>query len=105
MPNPTAPRLLSALAEPGRVQILELLADEHLSASTLARLLPVSRTAVMKQLGVLEQAGLVVGTRVGREIRYRVEPRVLRDAADWLTALADTWDTRLEALRRLAETD
>lgn len=105
MRSPTSPRTLSALADPGRAQILDLLAEENRSASALARLLPISRTAVMKQLGVLERAGLVVGTRAGREIRYGVQSHVVRDTAAWLTELADAWDGRLERLRRLAEAD
>ena len=59
----------------------------------------------MKQLGILEQSGLVVGARVGREVRYRVEPRAVRDTAAWLTELADAWDRRLDRLRLFAESD
>ncbi len=96
--------VLFALADPTRRQLLDRLAARGTATATsLATELPVSRQAVVKHLAVLDAAGLVVGARVGREMRYRVRSQPLDQTARWLTELAATWDRRLETIRRLAE--
>ena len=96
--------VLVALADQTRRQLLDVLvAEGTASATTLATQLPVSRQAVIKHLNVLTEAGLVESGRVGREVRYRVQPSRLDESARWLADLAATWDRRLESLKRLAE--
>ena len=96
--------VLVALADQTRRQLLDVLvAEGTASATTLATQLPVSRQAVIKHLNVLTEAGLVESGRVGREVRYRVQPARLDASARWLADLAATWDRRLASLKRLAE--
>ncbi len=96
--------VLVALADPTRRRLLDLLADQgEGTATTLAERLPVSRQAVVKHLAVLDAAGLVAGSRVGREVRYAVRPVALNATARWMTALAADWDRRLATIKRIAE--
>ncbi|MFJ3088255.1 metalloregulator ArsR/SmtB family transcription factor [Streptomyces sp. NPDC086838] len=96
--------VLSALADPTRRQLLDMLAARgEATATTLAERLPVSRQAVVKHLAVLETAGLVSGGRVGREVRYAVRPAALDATARWMASLAAFWDRRLENIKRVAE--
>ena len=98
--------VFTALADPTRRTILDLLASHgHGTATTLAAALPVSRPAVIKHLAVLDRAGLVAARRHGREVRYVVEPRSLAETAAWMARLAADWDSRLNAVKRLAEAD
>jgi DNA-binding transcriptional ArsR family regulator len=100
------PAVFAALADPTRWRMLGALAEHgEGTATTLAAGLPVSRPAVIKHLGVLEQTGLVSRRRTGREVRFRVETAPLEDTARRMAALADAWDTRLAALKALAETN
>ncbi|MET7746398.1 metalloregulator ArsR/SmtB family transcription factor [Streptomyces sp. NPDC005385] len=97
--------VLGALADPTRRQLLDLLAEKGTAtATTLAERLPVSRQAVVKHLVVLDAAGLVSGSRVGREVRYALRPAALDAAARWMAALAADWDRRLADIKRVAET-
>lgn len=97
--------VLLAMSDPTRRRVLEALAEEGTASATLlAGRLPVSRQAVVKHLRVLEDAGLVSGARAGREVRYEVRPEPLDASARWLADLAATWDRRLSALKRAAET-
>jgi len=101
-----ADEVFVALADPTRRQLLDVLAARgEASATMLAVELPVSRQAVVKHLAVLDRAGLVRGSRRGREVRYTVRPEHLDATARWLAGLAAEWDARLAAIRRLAETD
>jgi DNA-binding transcriptional ArsR family regulator len=102
-PVEAAAEVLAALAEPMRWRLLGLLATEAQSASALSRALPVSRTAVQKHLAVLERSDLVRRTRVGREVRFAVHTEPLIATGRWMAEVATAWDTRLAALKRLAE--
>ena len=96
--------VFAALADPTRRALLGLLGGEgELSATALATRLPISRQAIVKHLSVLEAAGLVVSSRVGREVRYSVRPEALDATARWMAALATDWDRRLAAIKRVAE--
>lgn len=90
-----------ALADPTRREVVRLLAEHgEMTASALARELPVSRQAVAKHLAVLRAAGLAEPQRAGREARYRFTPAPMADAAAWMAATGARWDERLAALRR-----
>jgi DNA-binding transcriptional ArsR family regulator len=97
-------RLWSAIADPSRRRVLDLLVGNgEVSASWLAGRLPVTRQAVAKHLAVLEQAGLVRRRRQGREVLYQVQVDRLDQAARAMAELAAQWDRRLAAIKRLAE--
>ncbi|HEV7192507.1 MAG TPA: metalloregulator ArsR/SmtB family transcription factor [Jatrophihabitantaceae bacterium] len=96
--------VLAALADPTRRRVLEALAAHPAaSASALARELPISRQMVLRHLGVLQETGLVSSTRAGREVLFQVRSAPLADTADWMSALARQWDSRLLALKARAE--
>jgi DNA-binding transcriptional ArsR family regulator len=64
----------TALGDPTRKAIFELLADRPRAVGELAGELPVSRPAVSQHLRVLKDAGLVVDRPVGTRRIYRIEP-------------------------------
>jgi ArsR family transcriptional regulator, cadmium/lead-responsive transcriptional repressor len=99
-----ADELWSAVADPTRRRVLDLLLDRgEATATTLAFALPVTRQAVAKHLVVLDRAGLVEGRRRGREMRYAMRPERLDVAARSMARVAAEWDTRLAAIKRIAE--
>jgi DNA-binding transcriptional ArsR family regulator len=93
--------VFSALADPSRRYVVERLAVRGRATPTeLAGELPMTRQAVAKHLATLEQAGLVRGTREGRNTVYRPDPTPLRHATAWMERLGAEWDERLAALAR-----
>lgn len=97
-------QLWSAIAEPSRRRVLDLLiGGGEASASELAEQVPFSLQAVSKHLVVLEEAGLVSRRKQGREVLYRVETVRLDQATRVMGDLAKRWDQRLERIKRLAE--
>jgi hypothetical protein len=46
---------------------------------------------------------LVERRRVGREVIFVIRTEPLQETASWMAGLASDWDTRLAALKRLAE--
>lgn len=96
--------LLAALADPTRRDLLDALTSRGAaSATTLAGRLTISRQAVVKHLQVLESVGAVRSERVGREVRYRLDPAPMRRASAWFERAAREWDDALNALKRAAE--
>lgn len=96
--------VLAALADPMRRRILNVLSAAGGGTATLiAQDLPVTRQAVVKHLAVLNDAGLVVGRRIGREVRFSVAPAPLQHTARWMADLASEWDRPLREVKRLAE--
>jgi DNA-binding transcriptional ArsR family regulator len=92
-----------ALADPTRRQLLERLATGPTTATGLAVKFPVTRQALVKHLGALENAGMVAKERHGREVNYRLESAPLGEASAWLTTLSARWEQRLLRLKRYVE--
>ena len=96
--------VLSALADPTRRELLERLSKHGgTTATKLAAELPITRQAIVQHLAVLDDVGLVVARREGRERHFEVRTDPLTETARWTESLAAQWDARLEAIRRIAE--
>ena len=96
--------LWEAMTDPTRRKLLDLLVTHgQATATTLKVDMPVSRQAISKHLAVLQRAGLVEGHKEGREMLYQLREHRLAEAAGALSAVANRWDRRLEAIKRLSE--
>jgi len=89
-----------AVADPTRRAILDRLRAGPANAGSLAADFRSSRPAISKHLRVLRDARLVVGTRVGRERVYVVDPLPLQSVAGWLEGYRAFWQSSLEKLKR-----
>jgi DNA-binding transcriptional ArsR family regulator len=102
--SPDVGLIFAALADDTRRSVLDAVAERGSATATeLYEVVPVSRQAVAKHLGVLREAGLVEARRAGREMRYEVRAEALRPAATWLADADRAWDERLQRLKRRVE--
>ena len=74
----TLDRVFGALADPTRRKVLESLGEGSLAVSELAEPHGMSLPGFMKHLRVLEDAGLVVARRSGREKLHYLNPVPIR---------------------------
>ena len=90
-----------ALADPTRRGLLdELFRQDGQTLSALEERLPMTRFGVMKHLRVLEQAGLVVTRRRGREKLHFLNPVPIRLVHDrWVSKYAEPWAAGLSELK------
>lgn len=71
------------------------------TAGELGEPFHISQPAASKHIRVLEGAGLVTGAADGRHRRYRLNPRPLVDAQDWLERHRRFWEGTLSQLDAL----
>lgn len=76
--------LFSALADPTRCRVLEMLHERPMPVHELAAAFSISRPAISRHLRVLREANLVREEKQGRENRYSLQRQQLRPMAEWL---------------------
>jgi DNA-binding transcriptional ArsR family regulator len=96
-------RVILALANPVRRELLEILFDQPLSAGELSERFELSRPAVAEHLKVLRDAGLVADQPHGRRRIYRLTAEPLTELDDWLRPFETFWRARLAKLAEVAE--
>jgi uncharacterized protein YndB with AHSA1/START domain len=96
-----------ALADPTRRSLLdELFCADGQTLGALEGRLPMTRFGVMKHLKVLEEAGLVVTRRRGREKLHFLNPVPIRLVHDrWVSKYAEPWAAGLAELKNDLEED
>ena len=94
-----------ALSDSTRRDLLDQLRTGPKTTSQLVDAVPsMSRFGVMKHLGVLEEAGLLVATKEGRQRFNHLNAVPLRQLFErWVSKYEDSWAGSLLSLKRLAE--
>jgi DNA-binding transcriptional ArsR family regulator len=96
--------LFAALGDPTRLKLVGRLSrDGPLSIAHLAEGAPLSRQAITKHLDALANAGIVRGTRRGREHIWELEPKRLEVARRYLAGVSAQWDAAIGRLERFLE--
>jgi uncharacterized protein YndB with AHSA1/START domain len=97
--------VFKAIADPTRRSLLdELFREDGQTLSALQARLPMTRFGVMKHLKLLEEAGLVVSRRRGREKLHFLNAVPIRLVHDrWVSKYAEPWAASLSALKRSLE--
>jgi DNA-binding transcriptional ArsR family regulator len=95
---PSLDQIFSALSDPTRRHIIDLLARAELCVTDLAKPFSISLPAVSKHLRVLEKAGLIKRERDGRIHRLKLEAKPMRDAAAWIERYQGFWEGQFDAL-------
>jgi DNA-binding transcriptional ArsR family regulator len=96
----------TAIADPTRREILELLRDrgELMAGEIASNFGSASRPGISRHLRVLKECGVVSAEREGQAQIYRLNPRPLREIHDgWLASFARVQVESLKALRRRVE--
>jgi DNA-binding transcriptional ArsR family regulator len=110
MPKPTkrnltsAALLFAALGDPTRLMLVRQLSEGGpASISVLAEQQDMTRQGVTKHLQVLAAAGIIDGSRQGREQVWTLNPKRLAEGRRHIDVIAAGWDEALERFKRLVE--
>ena len=94
----TVDHVFRALADPTRRHVLERLSRSPASVSELAARFDMAMPSFLQHLRVLEDSGLVRSSKVGRVRTYKLAPKRLKLAEDWLMQQRSLWERRLDQL-------
>src|SRR4029077_15707323 len=98
--------IFTALAEPNRRTIIELLArNGPLSATAIYEQFPVSPQAVSQHLKVLREAHLVEMEKRAQKHVYRLNPQTLSQFEAWVQQMQQRWSERFDALDTVLESE
>lgn len=89
---------LSALAEPSRLHIVELLIEQPLSVGEIATRLQIRQPQASKHLRVLSEAGVIEVEAVANRRICRLRPEPFQELDDWLQPYRQLWEARLDRL-------
>lgn len=93
-------QVFQALCDPVRRGMVDRLCRGPASVSELAKPLPMTLSAVVQHLQVLEASGLVRTQKVGRVRTCHIEAAALHGAERWFASRRSQWENRFD---RLAE--
>ena len=96
-------KVFGALADPTRRFFIERLKHSEATVSELAAPLDMSLPAVSKHLKVLETAGLISKTKIGRVYRCTLKPQTLVTAEEWIHDKQTFWSEQLDSLAEYIE--
>ena len=101
----SAEQTFSALADPTRRAVLDLLRSGRQPAGHIAQAFPVSRPAISKHLRLLRRAHLVREQREGRHRFYQLNPEPLKQVDSWLERYRVFWSANLASLKAFVESE
>lgn len=91
-------QIFSALAEPNRLDIVDLLLDGPLPVGEIAEKLELNQPQTSKHLRVLSNAGLVEVQAAANRRIYKLRPEPLQELDDWLNAYRRMWESKMDRL-------
>jgi len=89
------------IADPGRRQMLLLLSKNSLTINNLAENFDMSRPAVSKHIKILQTAGFISITDIGRERYCTLKPDGFNEVQDWISYFDKFWNSKLKKLEML----
>lgn len=92
--------ILSALAEPSRLQIVELLRKGPLTVGEIADHLHIRQPQASKHLRVLYEAGMVEFDAEANRRIYKLRPEPFKALDLWLKEYRDIWEEKFDNLDR-----
>jgi DNA-binding transcriptional ArsR family regulator len=96
--------VFSAIAEPRRRQIIDLLSRHRsLAVGTIVMTLGLPQPTVSKHLGVLRGAGIVSVSKQGQHRVYELNFDQLRPVYDWVKTFERHWEHQLDRIKDRAE--
>lgn len=94
--------IFSALADPTRLRVVELLGERPHRAGELADRVGISAPVMSRHLRQLLQAGLIIDRRDPGDARVRIfslQPELITSLQAWLDQVQAHWDQQLDSFK------
>lgn len=93
--------VFQAIADPTRRAILLLLAAQTMTAGAIASNFDTARPTISKHLQILTECELLEQEQSGREMRYHLNAKKIKEIADFIEPFRKMWDDRFNKLEGL----
>lgn len=93
--------VFQAIADPTRRAILLLVASQSMTAGAIASNFDTARPTVSKHLHILTECELLSQEQSGREVYYQLNPKKMKEIADFIEPFRQMWETRFNRLETL----
>ena len=103
-PEAALDRAFAALGDPVRRAIVARLSRSEATVNELAALFPITKQAVSRHIGVLEDAGLITRSRDGQRRPCHLDPAALEALTSWIDGYRRAAESRFRRLDALLET-
>lgn len=90
--------VFQAIADPTRRAILLLVATQMMTAGAIAANFDTARPTISKHLRILTESALLESEQRGREIYYSLNPKSMKEIAEFLEPFRKMWDARFNKL-------
>lgn len=89
--------VFQAIADPVRRDIIGLLANEILTVNTVAENFEISRPAISKHIRILNECGIIIINKKGRERYCEIQPKNLIPVSLWIEQYRKLWEEKLDS--------
>lgn len=93
--------VFQAIADPTRRTILLLVASQSMTAGAIASNFDTARPTVSKHLQILTECELLEQQQNGREIYYHLNPKKMKEIADFVEPFRKLWEDRFNKLETI----
>lgn len=93
--------VFQAIADPTRRTILVLVAVNSMTAGAIAANFDTARPTVSKHLHILTECELLTQEYRGREVYYHLNPKKMKEIADFIEPFRQLWDDRFNKLESI----
>lgn len=90
--------VFQAIADPTRRDILCLIAEGPLNLNSIANNFDMSRPAISQHIKILDESGLVVLRKKGRQRFCHIRPQKIKEVDKWLEQFRQLWENRFSQL-------
>ena len=95
--------VFQAIADPTRRAILVLVASQSMTAGAIASNFDTARPTVSKHLRILSECELIKQKQNGREIYYHLNPKKIKEIAEFIEPFRKMWDERFHKLESMMD--
>lgn len=93
--------VFQAIADPTRRAILLLVASQSMTAGAIAANFDTARPTVSKHLAILTECELLEPQQNGREVIYHLNPKKMKEIADFIEPFRQMWEARFDKLEAI----
>jgi DNA-binding transcriptional ArsR family regulator len=90
--------VFQAIADPTRRMIITLVALQAMTPGAIAENFDSSRQTISRHIQILTECELLKQVQDGREIYYHLNPKKMKEVADFIEPFRNMWDDRFNKL-------